>query len=38
LRERVVDWHKERPGRLTEALLQGAVDVSGGWLLETMAR
>ena len=32
--QRVVDSHEERPGRLTEALLQGAVGVSGGRLLD----
>ncbi|MGB5931936.1 MAG: hypothetical protein WBH57_02555 [Anaerolineae bacterium] len=30
----VIDSPKERPGRLTEALLQGAVGVSGEWLLD----
>jgi len=38
LRERVVDLPQERPGRLTEALLQGALGVSGGWLLDPKTR
>ncbi len=30
----VIDVLEDRPGRLTQALLQGAVGVRGGWLLD----